>query len=32
MPDFTGFDFIQTIKDPPKVILVTSGKNFAGSI
>jgi CheY-like chemotaxis protein len=25
MPDFTGFDFIQTIKDPPKVILVTSG-------
>lgn len=29
MPDFTGFDFIQTIKDPPKVILVTSDKNFA---
>lgn len=29
MPDFTGFDFIQTIKNPPKVILVTSDKNFA---
>jgi two-component system response regulator LytT len=29
MPDFTGFDFIQSIKSPPKVILVTSDKNFA---
>jgi DNA-binding LytR/AlgR family response regulator len=29
MPDFTGFDFIQTIKNPPKVILVTSDENFA---
>jgi two-component system response regulator LytT len=29
MPDFTGFDFIQSIKNPPKVILVTSDKNFA---
>ena len=29
MPDFTDFDFIQTIKNPPKVILVTSDKNFA---
>ncbi|MGO4773562.1 LytR/AlgR family response regulator transcription factor [Flavobacterium sp. W22_SRS_FK3] len=29
MPDFTGFDFIQTIKSPPKIILVTSDKNFA---
>ena len=29
MPDFTGFDFIQTIKNPPNVILVTSDKNFA---
>jgi two-component SAPR family response regulator len=29
MPDFTGFDFIQTIKKLPKVILVTSDKNFA---
>ena len=24
MPDFTGFDFIQTLKNPPKIILVTS--------
>jgi len=29
MPDFTGFDFIQTIKSPPAVILITSDKNFA---
>jgi two-component system response regulator LytT len=29
MPDFTGFDFIQTIKNPPKVILITSDKAFA---
>ncbi len=29
MPDFTGFDFIQTIKNPPKVILITYDKNFA---
>jgi two-component SAPR family response regulator len=29
MPDFTGFDFIQTIKKFTKVILVTSDKNFA---
>ncbi|WP_130735768.1 LytTR family DNA-binding domain-containing protein [Flavobacterium sp. J27] len=29
MPDFTGFDFIQTIKNPPKIVLVTSDKNFA---
>lgn len=29
MPDFTGFDFIQTIKNPPAIILVTSDKNFA---
>jgi two-component system response regulator LytT len=29
MPDFTGFDFIQTIKDAPKVIVVTADKNFA---
>lgn len=29
MPDFTGFEFIQTLKNPPKVILVTSDKNFA---
>ena len=24
MPDFTGFDFIETIKNPPKIILTTS--------
>lgn len=29
MPEFTGFDFIKTIKNPPKVILITSDKNFA---
>lgn len=29
MPDFTGFDFIQTLKIPPKIILTTSDKNFA---
>ncbi|TVZ57929.1 LytTR family two component transcriptional regulator [Flavobacteriaceae bacterium MAR_2010_105] len=29
MPDFTGFDFIQTLKNPPKIILITSDKNFA---
>ncbi|WP_115461084.1 LytR/AlgR family response regulator transcription factor [Winogradskyella aurantiaca] len=29
MPDFTGFDFIETIKNPPKIILTTSDTNFA---
>jgi two-component system, LytTR family, response regulator LytT len=29
MPDFNGFDFIQTIKNPPKIILITSDRNFA---
>lgn len=29
MPDFTGFDLMQTIKDPPLVILITSDKNLA---
>ena len=29
MPNFSGFDFIQTIKNPPQVILVTTDKNFA---
>ena len=29
MPDFNGFDLIQSLKNPPKVILVTSDKNFA---
>ncbi|WP_425076755.1 LytR/AlgR family response regulator transcription factor [Psychroserpens sp. S379A] len=29
MPDFTGFDFIETIKNPPKIILTTSDSKFA---
>ncbi|AXT20363.1 response regulator [Flavobacteriaceae bacterium AU392] len=29
MPGFTGFDFIQTLKKPPKIILTTSDSNFA---
>jgi two-component system response regulator LytT len=29
MPDFTGIDFIKTIKNPPQIILVTADKNFA---
>ncbi len=29
MPDFTGFDFIDTLKNPPKIILTTSDKKFA---
>jgi DNA-binding LytR/AlgR family response regulator len=29
MPNFSGFDFVQTIKNPPKIILVTVDKNFA---
>ena len=29
MPDFTGFDFIETLKKPPKIILTTSDPNFA---
>jgi two-component system response regulator LytT len=29
MPDFDGFDFIKTIKNPPKIILVTSDKDYA---
>lgn len=29
MPDFTGFDLIQTLKDPPKIVLTTSDRNFA---
>ncbi|GLB53434.1 DNA-binding response regulator [Neptunitalea chrysea] len=29
MPDFTGFDLIQTIKNPPRIILTTSDANFA---
>ncbi len=29
MPDFSGFDFIQTIKNPPKIILTTSDQGLA---
>ncbi|MEM6686273.1 MAG: LytTR family DNA-binding domain-containing protein [Bacteroidota bacterium] len=29
MPTFSGFDFIQTLKNPPLVILTTSDRNFA---
>lgn len=29
MPDFTGFDFIETLKNPPKIILTTSDTKFA---
>ena len=29
MPDFTGFDFIETLKNPPKIILTTSDPQFA---
>jgi two-component system response regulator LytT len=29
MPNFSGIDFIQTIKNPPQIILVTADKNFA---
>lgn len=29
MPGFTGFDFIQTLKNPPKIVLTTSDTNFA---
>ena len=29
MPDFSGFDFIKTLKDPPNIIVTTSDKNYA---
>jgi DNA-binding LytR/AlgR family response regulator len=29
MPSFSGFDFIQTLTKPPKIILTTSDRNFA---
>ena len=29
MPDFTGFDFIDTLKEPPAIVLITSDRNFA---
>ncbi len=29
MPDFSGFDFVQTLKDPPYIILTTSDRDSA---
>jgi two-component system response regulator LytT len=29
MPDFTGFDFVKTLKNPPSIILTTSDSKFA---
>lgn len=29
MPNFTGLDFIKTLKDPPKVIFTTTDSKFA---
>ena len=29
MPDFSGLDFIKTLKNPPKIILTTSDSQFA---
>ncbi|SHI72905.1 two component transcriptional regulator, LytTR family [Mesonia phycicola] len=29
MPTFNGFELIQTLKNPPKIILTTSDRNFA---
>jgi len=29
MPGFSGFDFVQTLKNPPKIVLTTSDSNFA---
>lgn len=29
MPDFSGLDFIKTLKDPPKIIFTTSDPKFA---
>lgn len=29
MPDFNGFDFIRTLKDPPYIILTTADSEFA---
>ena len=29
MPTFSGFDFLQTLKNPPIIILTTSDRNFA---
>ncbi|MGG6230730.1 LytR/AlgR family response regulator transcription factor [Tenacibaculum sp. SDUM215027] len=29
MPNFTGIDLVQTLKNPPKIVLTTSDRNFA---
>ncbi|AXG68809.1 transcriptional regulatory protein YpdB [Kordia sp. SMS9] len=29
MPDFTGFDFVKTLKSPPSIVLTTSDPKFA---
>lgn len=29
MPTFSGFDFIKTLKNPPRIVLTTSDKNLA---
>lgn len=29
MPDFSGFDFIKTLKNPPHIIVTTSDKDYA---
>jgi len=29
MPGFTGFDFVETLKNPPKIVLITSDKELA---
>ncbi|WP_165748542.1 LytR/AlgR family response regulator transcription factor [Cellulophaga sp. Z1A5H] len=29
MPGFTGIDFVQTLKNPPRIVLTTSDTNFA---
>jgi len=29
MPGFTGFDFVETLKNPPKIVMTTSDTNFA---
>ena len=29
IPGFSGFDFVQTLKNPPKIVLITSDTNFA---
>jgi hypothetical protein len=31
MPDFTGFDFIQSLKNPPKIILIHWKRHAARS-